>query len=70
MELQAQIITKDGEREFVVLPYNEFLKIQQTLEDYEDLRALRKAKAATISEPSIPFYEIEKKIRKSKLKSS
>jgi hypothetical protein len=64
MELNIQIIKKDGENEFVVMPYDEYLKIQRTLEDYEDLIDLRKAKAETIHEQSVPFYEVEEKIKK------
>lgn len=38
MELNPQVIQKKGKREFVVLPYEEFVKIVELLEDYEDLR--------------------------------
>ena len=43
--MSAQIIEKNGRKEFAVLPYREYLSIQRKLEDYEDLRALRAAKA-------------------------
>jgi len=66
MDLKPQVIKKDGKEEYVVLPYDEFLKIEQILEDYEDLIDLRKAKAETINEPSIPFNEVEKIIKKKK----
>ena len=32
------------EKEFAVLPYDEFLNVQETLQDYEDLMDLREAK--------------------------
>jgi hypothetical protein len=41
MELNPQVIQKKGKREFVILPYEEFVKIVEFLEDYEDLRDLR-----------------------------
>jgi len=63
MELKPQIIKKDGQNEYVVLPYNDYLKIQQALEDYEDLMDLRKAKSKTINEPSIPFKDAEEKLK-------
>ncbi len=69
MDLKAQIIKKDGEKEFVILSYNEYLNIQQKLEDYEDLMDLRKAKAETIKEPGIPFNIIKSKIREVKSKN-
>lgn len=44
MDLNPQILEKDGNKEFVILPYEEFLKMQEELENYEDLRILREAK--------------------------
>lgn len=41
MSIHPQIIEKAGQKEFVVLPYVEFLQIQELLEDYEDLQVLR-----------------------------
>lgn len=43
MHLKVQIIEKDGKKAFAVLPYEEFLRLQEELEDYEDLRCLREA---------------------------
>ena len=63
MELEPQIIKKDGENEFVVLPYNDYLKIRQALEDYEDLIDLRKAKNETINEPGIPFKDVKELLK-------
>ncbi len=45
MSIHPQIIEKDGRKEFVVLPYEEFLALQDALEDYADLRMLRSEKA-------------------------
>jgi PHD/YefM family antitoxin component YafN of YafNO toxin-antitoxin module len=44
MELHPRILEKDGEKQFVVLPYEEFERIKHELNDYEDLRELREAK--------------------------
>lgn len=41
MSIHPQIIEKAGQKEFVVIPYQEFLEIQELLEDYEDLQILR-----------------------------
>jgi hypothetical protein len=43
--MTAQIIEKNGRKEFAVLPYREFLRIQEILEDYADICAINKAKA-------------------------
>ena len=45
MSIHPQIIEKAGKKEFVVLPYEEFIALQEALEDYEDLRTLRSEKA-------------------------
>jgi hypothetical protein len=62
--LNAQIIKKNGKKEYAVLPYGEFQKIQEELADYEDLRCLRKAKAAEKDSPTIGMAELKKRISK------
>lgn len=52
MSIHPQIIEKAGKKEFVVIPYEEFLLIQEALADYEDLLALRHEKAAAHAEPT------------------
>ncbi|MFH1113210.1 MAG: type II toxin-antitoxin system Phd/YefM family antitoxin, partial [Pseudomonadota bacterium] len=52
MLLHPQVIEKEGRKEFVVLPYEEFVRIQETLEDFEDLRELRKEREETMGEPT------------------
>jgi PHD/YefM family antitoxin component YafN of YafNO toxin-antitoxin module len=58
MSIHPQIIEKDGEKEFVVLPYAEFVAMQEALEDYEDLKALRDAKADSVAEANIPYASV------------
>jgi len=60
--LKAQIIKKDGKKEYAVLPYEEFLKVKEELQDYDDLRCLRKAKDAEKDAPTIGIDELKKKI--------
>ena len=55
MALHPQVIEKKGKKEFVVLPYEEFLSIQEALEDFEDLKELRKEKEKSKSEPTTPL---------------
>ena len=62
MDLNPQIIEKDGKKEFVVLPYDEFIKIQEELDDYEDLRILRKAKQKEGAAPTVTLKEAKKKL--------
>ena len=61
--LHAQIIKKNGKKDYVVLPYEEFLKVQEELEDYDDLRSLREAKEAEKDAPTIGMTEMKRKIR-------
>lgn len=58
MSIHPQIIEKAGKKEFVVLPYEEFLAMREALDDYEDLKALREAKAASANEPTTLLSEI------------
>jgi PHD/YefM family antitoxin component YafN of YafNO toxin-antitoxin module len=55
MSIHPQVIEKDGVKEFVVLPYEEFLAIQEQLEDYRDLMSLREAKRESQDEASVPL---------------
>lgn len=52
ISIHPQVIEKEGRKEFVVLPYEEFLQIQEALEDLEDLRILRDEKRAAASAPT------------------
>jgi PHD/YefM family antitoxin component YafN of YafNO toxin-antitoxin module len=62
--LHAQIIKKNGKKDYVVLPYEEFLKVQEELEDYDDLRSLREAKEMEKDAPTIGMAELKRKIRR------
>ena len=58
--LHVNYIEKDGKKEFVVIPYEEFIELQEQLADYEDLRELRKAKAAEGTAPTVSLEEAKK----------
>jgi hypothetical protein len=59
-ELHPQIIEKNGTKESVVLPYNEFIALREWMEDMEDLLELRKAKRAEGNVPGRPLEEVAK----------
>jgi PHD/YefM family antitoxin component YafN of YafNO toxin-antitoxin module len=63
MSIHPQIIEKNGKKEFVVLPYEEFLRLQEELEDYQDLKTLREEKAIAEHEPSRKLDDILKEIQ-------
>lgn len=60
ISINPQILEKDGKKEFVVLPYEDFLKIQEELESYDDLRILREAKQEERDAPSVSLEEAKK----------
>ena len=55
--LHPSILEKKGIKEFAVVPYNEFLKIQEALDNYEDLKLLRQSKLEEVNSPTISLRE-------------
>jgi PHD/YefM family antitoxin component YafN of YafNO toxin-antitoxin module len=64
-----QIIKKNGKKEYVVIPYEEFLKVQEELDDYQNLRCLREAKEAEQDAPTVSLEELKKQLKVPKKKS-
>lgn len=60
--VNAQIIKKNGKKEYVVLPYEEDLRIQEELENYQDLRSLREVKETEKDATTIGMAEVKKRI--------
>ena len=58
IELHPEIIEKDGKKQFVILPYEEFVAIEQALADAEDLVALRDAKKEEHAALSVPLEQV------------
>ncbi len=61
---RAQIITRDGKKEFAIISYADFLRIREDLEDYEDLQCLRKAKKSEKKAPTIGLSALRKSLTK------
>ena len=40
MELHPHVLEKQGEREFVVFPSEEYIALEEVMNDYEDLQDL------------------------------
>ena len=55
--LHPNILKQEGKKQFVVLPYNEFIILQEELADYEDLKNLRRAKDAEKDAPTISLED-------------
>lgn len=60
IELHPEFLSKNGKKEFVILPYEEYELLQEALEDLEDLKLLRAAKAESMNEKNISIDEVKK----------
>ena len=60
--IHPNILECDGKKAFVILPYEEFVMIEEDLEEYEDLKELRAAKAAEAGEPTLPLQDVKKEL--------
>jgi hypothetical protein len=62
LKLHPSIIKKNGKKEFAVLPYDEFQRLAAELQDFEDLKALRVAKAREGEAPTVSLGEARKQL--------
>ena len=60
--MHPNILERDGKKAFVVLPYEEFVMIEEELQEYEDLKELRAAKGEEATEPSVPLQDVKKEL--------
>ena len=60
LALHPNILEQEGKKQFAVLPYHEFLAIQEELQDFYDLKALRKAKQEEWDAPTMSLEEVKK----------
>ena len=62
IELHPEILEKNGRKEFVVLPYEEYIALREWMDDAEDLLALREAKREEGAAPARPFEEVAREL--------
>jgi hypothetical protein len=60
IELHPEILSKNGKNEFVILPYEEFVALQEWLAHAQDLHDLREAVAAEGDAPTISLEEMKR----------
>lgn len=58
MTLHPQLIEKNGKKEFVVLPFDEYCELTALIADYEDIKDLREAKAASRNEVPVALDDV------------
>jgi hypothetical protein len=62
VDIHPNILERDGQKAFVVLPYEEFVQIEEELQQFEDLKQLRDAKAAEADSPTVSLDEVKKEL--------
>ncbi len=60
ISLHPEFLTKDGKKAFAVIPYEEFVALQEVLADAADLIDLREAKANEATAASVPLSEVKR----------
>ena len=56
--LHPNFLERDGKRAFVVLPYEEYLMLEEEMQSFEDLKALRAAKTEEADSPTASLSEV------------
>lgn len=60
--MTAQIIERAGKKKFAVIPYKQFVRMQEALEDYHALKALRRAKSDPKNQRGRPFADVAQEL--------
>ena len=58
--MEPIVLEKNGKKEFVILSYEEFLKLKEIAEDYEDLKTLSEAKKEEKDKPGYSLEEVKR----------
>ena len=59
LNLNPELITKDGKSMFAMIPCEQFLAIKEMLEDFQDLQDLRAAKQEEYNQPAIALSDVK-----------
>ena len=62
VDIHPNILERDGQKAFVVLPYEEFLMLEEELQQFEDLKQLRAAKAIESDAPTTSLDDVRKEL--------
>lgn len=61
IELHPEFLSKNGEKEFAVIPYSEFMALREWIADMQDLLDLETAITIEGDAPGIPLEEVERR---------
>jgi hypothetical protein len=70
LRLRPQILHQNGKPQFAVIPYADFIAIQDELEVAACLRILRKAKASKGERANIPLSKVKARFGGNKVRQS
>lgn len=59
LNLNPELITKDGKPMFAMIPYEQFLAIKEILENFQDLQYLRATKQEEYNQPAIDLKDVK-----------
>ena len=62
LQLHPEFLKINGRKQFAVLPYDEFVRLQEELDDLADIRALDEARAKESHLPAIPLSEVRRRL--------
>lgn len=62
VDIHPNILERDGQKAFVILPYEEFLMMEEELQQFEDLKQLREAKTTEAESPTISLDAVKKEL--------
>jgi PHD/YefM family antitoxin component YafN of YafNO toxin-antitoxin module len=60
--IHPNILESNGKKAFVILSYEEFMMMEEELQQFEDLKALRAAKAEEANAPAISSSDAKKEL--------
>ena len=63
VKLHPNILEHDGKKAFAVLPYEEFVIIEEELDDLEDIKDLRAAKAEDATAHTASLASVRKELK-------
>lgn len=70
IKLKPEILHQNGKPQFAVIPYADFLAIQEELEDAACLRILRKAKASEGKSANVSLNDVKARLGLTKARRS
>jgi hypothetical protein len=62
IKLNLQFLVRDGRREFVILPYEEFEQLRTRLENVEDVTATELAHREGTRPPTVSLEEMQRRL--------